>query len=76
MAVISITIPDAQLTRVVDALCAQGDFDNKGGALTKNQFAKKYIIDHVTAIVLSREQTAAQVAAAAAAASVVPVTIT
>lgn len=39
MAAISVTIPDDQLTRVVEALCGAGHWSADTG-LTKQQFAK------------------------------------
>jgi hypothetical protein len=45
MANITITIPDANLAEVIDAICDENNFALNGGALTKAQFAKKVIVD-------------------------------
>jgi hypothetical protein len=56
MATIQITIPDAQLTRVVNGLCAAA------GVTATPANAKQAVIDHVKATVLNAEQQAAIVA--------------
>lgn len=42
MATISITIPDAQLQRVIDAVCGTYNYDPNSG-LTQAQFAKQQL---------------------------------
>lgn len=55
MATISLTIPDAQLTRAVNALCAYGGFTT-----VSNANAKAALAQAVKNIVLAQEQLAAQ----------------
>lgn len=58
MATISITIPDAVLPRVVEALCTANGYDPSSG-LTKNQFAKQSIARYVKQTVIDYETNAA-----------------
>lgn len=44
MAVITLTIPDAQVSRVQDAVTVRHGW-TVGSGLTKTQFVKKYLID-------------------------------
>jgi hypothetical protein len=53
LATITLTIPDAQLTRVVNGLCAAA------GVTATPANAKQAVIDHVKATVLASEQQAA-----------------
>lgn len=65
MATITLTISDAAMPRVVDALCARGDYDgsraafleaNPGGQFpTRPQFAKAIVVDFVATIVKHHE---------------------
>lgn len=64
MATISITIPDAQVTRVVDALCATGHWTSDLG-VTKNAFAKSEAERLIKERVLRYEAEQAQLAAPA-----------
>lgn len=57
MANITITIPDAQLSRAVNALCAYG-----GYVTVNNSNAKAALAQAVKNIVLAQEQLAAQAA--------------
>jgi hypothetical protein len=69
MASISLTIPDAELARVVDALCGSGHWTAESG-VTKNQFAKVELARIVRERVVAYERRLLVEAAAAAAASV------
>lgn len=59
MATISITVPDAQVQRVVDALCATGHWTSDLG-ITKNAFAKAEAERLIKERVLRYEATQAQ----------------
>lgn len=73
MAVIQLTIPDAAMPRVIDALCARGDYDgsraafldaNPGGQFpTRAQFAKSMLADFVRTVTKHFEAEAAAEAA-------------
>lgn len=54
MATISFTIPDAVLTRVENALCAQGSY-NAASGLTQAQFSKQMITNFIMQAVRSYE---------------------
>jgi len=74
MATISLTIPDAQLTRVIGAICLQGNYqavshDGTPNPVSPAQFAKAYLISHVMGVVSYQESKAAGSAAAQQAAS-------
>lgn len=58
MANITLTIPDAQLARVVDAVCVVHGWTQASG-LTKPQFAKQVLRDIVASIVRTHEGTLA-----------------
>ena len=51
MAQITLDIPDAQLPRVIDALCLQYNYDANGGGLTRGQFAKRCVANMVRRVV-------------------------
>lgn len=71
MALVSITIPDAQVTRVVNAICdAYGYVAGQG--VSKAEFARQALVQHVKNIVVGQEQATADAAALAA---VVPPTV-
>lgn len=71
MATVSITIPDAQVARVVNAMCdAYGYVAGQG--ITKAEFARQSLVRHVKNIVVGQEQATADAAALAA---VVPPTV-
>lgn len=59
MAIISITIPDAQVSRVLDAVATRHGW-LVGSGLTKAQFAKQYLIDVLKADVKFVEGLAAK----------------
>lgn len=59
MAQITITIADAQLSRVVDAICIAGSWNPDLG-ITKNAFAKAFLVNYVKSTVLSVEYRQAQ----------------
>lgn len=59
MAQITLTIADAQLSRVVDAICIAGGWDPDSG-VTKNAFAKAFLVNYVKSTVLSVEYRQAQ----------------
>jgi hypothetical protein len=66
MATITLTIADAALPRVIDALCATGGRDEDSPA-PKGQFAKDVLIDWVRSqVVLHETQQAAETARLAA----------
>jgi hypothetical protein len=66
MAIIQLTIPDAVLPRVIDALCANGQRPDDS-PLTRAQFARQQIITYVTRVVRQYEaQQAAEAARATA----------
>jgi len=54
MADITITVPDAVLTKVVDALCEYGDWTAADGSRTP--FAKTVIIRWMKKVTIQREQ--------------------
>lgn len=56
---ITITIPDAISTRVVNGLCDINGYDTDSG-LTKAQFAKQAIISHIKKQVITAETNAAK----------------
>lgn len=64
MATISITIPDAVLPRVIDALCIDGGYERLSNPRpTKPQFARGHIAGYVRRVVIQVEsQQAAQLA--------------
>lgn len=66
MAQISLTIPDAQLTRVIDAVAAVHGW-TQGSGLTKPQFAKQVLRDILASTVQSYEGEQAGAAARVAA---------
>lgn len=55
MATISLNVPDAQMSRVVDALAVAGDY-NPDVDGPKGAFAKEYVIRMVRQTVLSVER--------------------
>lgn len=74
MATIVLTIPDAQLSRVVGAICLQGNYqavlrDGSPNPVSQTQFAKAYLISHVMGVVSYQESKAAGNLAASQAAS-------
>lgn len=75
MADIAITVPNAELSRVVTALCAVGGYKGTPSDQTaRREFARSMLRDYVRATVLQYEQR--QAAAQAMAAVVVdPVTV-
>jgi hypothetical protein len=64
MATISLQIPDAVLPRVIDALCADGEWTS-ASPLTRAQFARQQIITYVRSVVRQHEARIAREAAAA-----------
>ena len=67
MAQIVINIPAAQVSRVVDALCAAyGYTGDPADSAAKNAFAKQAVIDHIRRVVLGTERAVAEAAALAA----------
>jgi len=69
MAAISITIPDAQLPRVVSALCAAGGWTAANGA--QGAFARNVLMGMIRQCVINVESGAATAAAIAALPTVV-----
>lgn len=65
MATITITIPDAVLSRVLEGMCAAGGWTAES-AVPKSAFAKNMIIDYIKATVRRTEDRAASQAAVAA----------
>jgi hypothetical protein len=63
MATITLTIPDAVMPRVVDALCAEGGYVSG----SRGAFAKQQVVDHVRRVVRQYESRVARDAAGAAA---------
>lgn len=56
---ISISIPDASVSRIVDDLCGAlgyAAYQEGGGSMTKNQYAKQCLIDFVKNTCRSYEQ--------------------
>lgn len=72
MAQISLTIPDAVMPRVVDALCAQsgdeGPWTAESG-LTRGQWAKREVVRYVRRVVIDYEARLARDEAGATAAA-------
>lgn len=68
MATVSITIPDASLARVVDALCKSGFWSADTG-LTRNEFARQEVARMIRQRVIETERQTLLADAAAAAAS-------
>jgi hypothetical protein len=64
VATISVTVPDAQLTRVVDAVCAAYGWTAADGP--KPAFVRAQLAAHVKGIVRGVERAAAEQAAVAA----------
>lgn len=62
MAVISITIPDAQINRVIDGICLacnyQATINGVANPETKAQFAKRMLIEQMKALVSQGEMRA------------------
>lgn len=54
MATIPLVIPDAQLSRVVDAFASEYGWTQESG-LTKAQFAKKQIVEYTKGVVRAYE---------------------
>ena len=54
MATITLTIPDAVMPRVIDALCAYGDRPDSS-PLTRGAFAKAVVVDWVKSITRQHE---------------------
>lgn len=54
MAQFVITIPDAEVPRVVDALCADGRWTAESG-MTRGEFARHRIVRYVKAVVRQYE---------------------
>lgn len=64
MATISFTIPDAQITRAIDALCYLHDYDNNAQpSESRAAFARRHLAAYIRSLVLSGER---QMAAAQA----------
>lgn len=59
MADITVTIPDPQVQRVIDALCGFGGWTAETG-LTKAQFAKAQVAEHLKRTVKNWEEQEAQ----------------
>lgn len=74
MATIALTIPDAALPRVVDALCARGHYAPEEGA--KGAFAKRVLADWLKDEVRRYELEQARLAALANVSSPTAVDIT
>jgi hypothetical protein len=66
MASITITIPDASVPRVLDAMCSVGGYDPTSG-LTKAAFARQMVAEYVKRTVRLDELNKAQAAALLAA---------
>jgi hypothetical protein len=75
MATIALTIPDAALPRVVEALCARGHWNAEIGT-PKGVYAKQMLAEWLKAETLAYELRTAKEAAAAAVIPPDPVTIT
>lgn len=76
MADISLTIPDAQLARVVNALCAVGGYTGSpADQPARRKFARGVLGDYVRQTVLQYEKRQAAAEAMAAVSDVVPVTV-
>jgi hypothetical protein len=80
MAQISITIPDNQIQRIIDAVSAyylyQATIGGVSNPETKAQFTKRMVVEYLKGIVLASEgQVAADAAKANAAASVEQISI-
>ena len=50
MAQITMTIPDAVMPDVIDALCDRGHYDPTRTELTRAQFARSMVIDYVRTV--------------------------
>lgn len=60
--IISLTIPDDIVTRVVDALCGLNGFDTDPDGLTKAQFAKRELLEYARSQVILWESNNVRVA--------------
>ena len=65
MATISFNIPDADMPRIVDAFASEYNYTDDVG-MTRSQFARHQIIEHVRRTVLAAEAKEAEEAARAA----------
>lgn len=74
MAEFGLTIPDDEVDRVVDALCAVGGYDGPGERRIKREFARQVVIRYVRATVMQVERNQA-VAEAMSSVDVQPVPI-
>jgi hypothetical protein len=63
MATVSITVPDAALPRIVDALCATGGWTAASGA--RGAFAHGVLVNYLRQCVINTEVAIAQAAALA-----------
>jgi hypothetical protein len=63
MATLTLTIPDAQVSRVFNALAAAGSYDPSRS--TKAAFAQSMIAAYIKGVVVQQEQQAAAIAAQA-----------
>lgn len=75
MAVISFTIPDAQIARVLDAYCAVHGWRDEAQDGTRAAFTKACIRRDIVGTVRSHERRVAEQAAIAAMAAVADVTV-
>ena len=74
MAEFRVFIPDAEVDRVVDALCAVGGYDGPNDVKTKREYARQVVIRYIRATVAQVERSQA-VADAIAAVTIEPVPI-
>jgi len=70
MASITLTIPDDQLERVVDALCALHGFEDDLDPPSKEEFARIVVRDFLIRSVSKHEARLARLAASASASSI------
>ena len=76
MAQIIITIPDAQIQRILDGICGQYKYDTASG-ITKAQFARQKVGEMIKNIVLAYEtETAKAIAEEQARTSIQSISIT
>jgi hypothetical protein len=65
MATITLTYPDDQQQRIVNALCEEGGWTPESG-VTRGAFAKRMVVDYVKRVVVAQDRAAARAAALAA----------